>query len=204
VNNKEQPVDRYIEKSLNFAKPILKHLRKLVHKACPQVEETIKWGFPHFEYRGMLCGMASFKQHCVFGFWKATLLTDRNKILNPVGETAMGQFGKIRTLQDLPADEILIDYIKEAVKLNEDGIKIEKKPKICEKQPIDIPDDFLLAIQNNKNAVTNFSNFSNTYKKEYIEWITDAKTEKTRHKRIATAIEWIIEGKSRNWKYMKK
>lgn len=117
---KDKRIDTYIGASADFAKPILTHLRGLVHKACPQVNETIKWGFPHFDYHGIMCSMASFKQHAAFGFWKAKLMEDFEKVLKPNGETAMGHFGKIKSLRDLPADKILVQYIKEAARLNAD------------------------------------------------------------------------------------
>lgn len=195
-------VDAYIAKSQEFAKPILTHIRELVHKACPQVEETIKWGFPHFEYKGVLCSMASFKNHCAFGFWKAALMKDPHKLMTAVGETAMGQFGKITSLPDLPNDQILLEYITEAMRLNEEGVKLPAKPK-KEKQQLEIPDYFMAALSNNKKARTTFENFSYSHKREYVEWLTEAKSEATRQKRLET-LEWLAEGKIRNWKYVKK
>src|SRR5688572_32247585 len=115
-------IDAYIKRSAPFARPIMEHLRELVHKACPQVEETIKWGFPHFEYKGILCSMAAFKQHCSFGFWKATLMDDPNNILERVGKTSMGSLGALTSKKDLPADKVIIAYIKEAMKLNDDRV----------------------------------------------------------------------------------
>lgn len=138
-------IDAYIKKSAPFAKPILEHLRKLVHKAEPQVFETIKWGFPHFDHKGMLCSMAAFKQHCSFGFWKATLLKDAEQLLTKMGETNMGQFNKITAMKDLPPDKILISYIKEAVRLNDDGIKLPTKQKKAPNGQIIVPDALALA-----------------------------------------------------------
>ena len=122
-------IDEYISRSAEFAKPILSHLRSVVHKACPGVTETMKWSFPHFDYAGsILCSMASFKQHCTFGFWLGSLMPDPDKILSAVGEkTAMGHFGQIKSMKDLPSDKVLIKYIKEAMALNEKGIKIKKE-----------------------------------------------------------------------------
>ncbi len=195
-------VDAYIEKSAEFAKPILNHFRTVVHKAHPDIEETIKWQMPFFEHKGTICNMAAFKQHCAIGFWKASLMKDPHKIFSKDPEAAMGQLGKITSLNDLPSDKILIDYIREAVKLNEEGVKVEKKS--IERKELVIPSYFISALKKNKNAKVQFENFSYSHKKEYIEWITEAKTETTRNKRIATAIEWIAEGKGRNWKYEKK
>ncbi len=201
---KDKRVDAYIAKSADFAKPILGHLRELVHKACPNVEEKMKWSFPHFDYKGMMCSMAAFKEHCAFGFWKASLMKDSSKF-SQVGETAMGHLGKIRSLDDLPADKILLGYIKEAVKLNEDGVKLPSKPKSStEKKALVVPEYFMKSLSKNARALKTFEGFSYSNKKEYTEWITDAKTEETRKKRMATALEWMAEGKIRNWKYVKK
>jgi uncharacterized protein YdeI (YjbR/CyaY-like superfamily) len=201
---KEKRIDAYILKSADFAVPILNHLRELVHFACPDVEEKIKWGMPFFDYKGEgLCNMASFKQHCAFGFWKAPLMKDKALMENAKGETAMGHLGRITSLKDLPSDAILIRYLKEAMKLNDAGIKVEKKKPTTSKE-VKAPDYFLKELKKNKAAQTTFDTFSPSNKKEYIMWITDAKTEETRKSRIATAMEWMAEGKPRNWKYMKK
>ncbi|HNP20640.1 MAG TPA: YdeI/OmpD-associated family protein [Panacibacter sp.] len=194
-------IDAYIEKSQDFAKPILKHLRALVHKACPGVEETMKWSFPNYSYKGaILCNMASFKQHCAFGFWKASLMKDPQGLFNKDGHNSMGQFDRITSVKDLPADKILIAYIREAATLNEDGVKVVKK-KSAVPQVTETPDDLLAALKKNKKAQATFDAFSPSNKKEYILWITEAKTEATRTKRLETAIEWMSEGKARNWKY---
>ena len=203
MEKKDKRIDAYIAKSADFAKPILKHLRQLVHKACPNIEETIKWGFPHFDCNGILCSMAAFKHHCAFGFWKASLMSDPNKILSKVGETAMGQLGKIKELDDLPSEKVLIEYIKEAVKLNSEGIRLVTKSKSGEKRELEIPDYFTKALNKNKEALKIFESFSYTNKKEYVEWVTEAKSEETKNKRLATSMEWIAEGKIKNWKYVK-
>ena len=195
-------VDAYIAKSADFAKPILNHFRSVIHKARPDIEETIKWGMPFFEYKGTICNMASFKQHCAVGFWKASLMSDQNNLFSKDSETAMGQLGRITTLKDLPSDKVLMAYINEAINLNEAGVKVEKK--ISAKKELEIPLYLIAALKKNKKAQAAFNNFSYSYKKEYIEWIIEAKTDATRDKRIATAIEWMAEGKKRNWKYEKK
>ena len=190
-------VDEYIGAAAEFAKPILVHIRKLVHKALPEVTETMKWSFPHFDYKGMLCSMASFKQHCAFGFWKQSLL---EADAFAAQKTAMGSFGRITSLADLPADKVIIDLVKQAAKLNDNGVKIQKKPAAPKKELV-VPDDLTAALKKNKKANATFENFPYSCKKEYIEWITEAKTEATRNKRLATTLDWLAEGKRRNWKY---
>jgi uncharacterized protein YdeI (YjbR/CyaY-like superfamily) len=196
-------IDAYIAASADFAKPILQHIRKLVHKAHPDIEETMKWSFPHFDYKGMLCSMASFKNHCSFGFWKATLLKDEKQLLSVAENAGMGSFGKITSLKDLPPDKILLEYIKEAVALNEEGVKTPARVKITEKKTYDMPEELTRSLKKNKKAQATFEAFSPSQKKEYIEWIVEAKTEATREKRLTTAIEWMEEGRVRHWKYKK-
>ena len=200
MGTKDPRIDGYIAKSADFAKPILNHIRKLVHTACPEVEETMKWSFPHFDYKGMMCSAAAFKQHCSFGFWKGALILgkDGNK-----ADEAMVQFGRITAISDLPKDGVLIGYIKEAVRLNETGVKLPAKLKPREKKELVIPDYFIAALEKNKKALTAFENFSYSHKKEYVQWITEAKGEETRKKRLETALEWLAEGKPRHWKYVK-
>lgn len=204
MGKKDPRVDAYIAKSREFAKPILEHLRGLVHKACPETEETIKWGFPHFDYKGMMCSMASFKQHCAFGFWKASLMKNKKLMTNAKSETAMGHLGKITSLKDLPTDKVFLSYIKEAKQLNDDEVKLPVRQTAKDKNEIAVPDHLTKTLKKNKRALKVFEGFSPSHKREYVEWITEAKTEETRNKRITTAIEWLSEGKPRNWKYMKK
>jgi uncharacterized protein YdeI (YjbR/CyaY-like superfamily) len=196
-------IDLYISKSAEFAKPILLHLRELVHTACPDVKETIKWSFASFDYKGPMCSMASFKQHCAFGFWKASLMKDKALVVNAESESSMGHYGKITSLKDLPADKKIIAHIKEAMMLNNKGIKLPPR-KVNTNKEIVVPDYFLKQLKKNKKAITTFESFSPSHKREYVEWITEAKTDETKNRRMETAIEWISEGKSRNWKYMKK
>ncbi len=191
-------IDAYIEKSQDFAKPVLIHLRKLVHETCPDVTETLKWSMPSFEYKGILCGFASFKQHCTFGFWKQTLM-ESDEFSET--KTAMGSFGKLTSLGDLPKDAVMKKLIKQAMKLNDDGVKVVK-PK-HEKIELVVPDVLLEALAKNEKAAETFDKFPPSCKREYIEWITEAKTEPTRDKRLASTIEWLLEGKRRNWKYEK-
>jgi hypothetical protein len=189
-------VDAYIEKSAEFAKPILVHIRKLVHKACPEAVETMKWSMPHFDHKGMLCGMASFKQHCTLGFWKQSLLEND---AFPAQKTAMGSFGRITSISDLPPDDVIVGLVRQAAELNEKGVKVEKKPSV--KKDLVVPDYLNAALKKNKTARETFENFPYSCKKEYVEWIAEAKTDATREKRLATTLEWLSEGKRRNWKY---
>ncbi|MEO7490495.1 MAG: YdeI/OmpD-associated family protein [Ferruginibacter sp.] len=202
---KENPIDIYIAKSADFAKPILNHLRELVHAACPDAEEKIKWGFPHFDYKGeMMCSMAAFKQHVVFGFWKAALMKDPVLIEHAKSEVSMGHLGRLSSLKDLPTDRKITSWIKEAMALNDNGIKLVAKSASTEKKELVVPDYFTKALKKNKKAQQTFEAFAYSHKKEYIQWIEEAKTEETKNKRLALAIEMMEEGKSRNWKYAKK
>jgi hypothetical protein len=192
-------VDAYIRKSPPFAQPILRHLRKLVHAAVPEVEETMKWSSPHFDYKGIFCGMSAFKQHVGFGFWKSGLMKD---VLPGVGLSSAGQFGKIGSLDDLPGDKELTKIIKVARKLNDDEVKapsMRKAPRPALKPPADL----LAALSKNKKAQATFQHFPPGHQREYVAWVIEAKQPATREKRIKTAVEWMAEGKVRNWKYVK-
>lgn len=192
-------VDAYIEKSEEFARPILRHLRALVHQACPDVEETIKWGMPFFTHHGTLCMMAAFKAHCAFGFWHHGM----KGVISDAGgkaEEAMGSMGRITSLADLPAKAEMLRYIRHAAKLNATGVPsrpaVQKKPR-----KLAVPPDLKAALTKNKKAAATFEKFSYSHRKEYVEWITEAKRPETRTKRLATTLEWLAEGKTRNWKY---
>jgi len=196
MGNRDARVDAYIANAATFARPILLQLRDAVHAGCPAVEEGIKWSFPHFMYKGMLCSMASFKQHAAFGFWKASL------VLGGAAKDvdAMGHFGRLTTVEDLPPKKTLIAYVKKAAALNDAGVKVERTPKAAPK-PIRVPADLAAALKKQKAASSAFTTFPPSHKREYIQWITDAKTAATRERRLQQAVEWIAEGKSRNWKY---
>lgn len=192
--SKNPKVDEYIANSKEFAQPILKKLRALVHQAHPDIEETIKWGMPIFEYKGILFNMASFKQHCTFGFWKQKLIKGLDG-----SEDGMGSLGKLKLLDDLPSDEILLMLMKEAILLNEKGIQL---PKVApQKKELEVPQELTDALEKQPKAKDVFENFSSSHRKEYIMWIVEAKQEATKQKRIAQTIEWLNEGKKRNWKY---
>lgn len=196
-------VDAYIEKSDGFARPILHHLRALVHAVCPEVVESIKWNFPNFEYRGaIICHMAAFKRHCTFGFSKGSLLDDPDGVLNPIGETAMGHLGRITSLSDLPSDDVLTKLIRQAIRLSEEKASSPKR-KPSEEKALEIPDYFLQALELHPAAKAVFEKFSYTRRKDYLEWIREAKTDATCARRLQQAMEWISEGKGRNWKYEK-
>ena len=204
MGSKDPRVDAYIAKSAGFARPVLRHLRKVVHAGCPDVEETLKWSAPHFMYKGMLCGMASFKGHCAFGFWKERLLAERIKAATSAGKTAMGQFGRITSIADLPDEAALIRLVQAAASLNEQGVKSPPRARPKGTRVLQVPDDFMNALRRNRKALRTFDGFTYSNRKEYVEWVTEAKQQETRSRRLKTAIEWMAEGKARNWKYMKK
>jgi uncharacterized protein YdeI (YjbR/CyaY-like superfamily) len=199
--------DEYQAAASEFARPIMAHLRKLVHAQCPEVVEQIKWGIPHFDYKGeMLCIFAGYKNHCAFTFWKESLMSDARLKANPDAKAAKRFMGKLTALSDLPPDGELIAFIQEAMALNDQGVKIapRRDARPASAADIAIPDAF--AEQLSRHAQTNevFQSKSPSFRKEYIVWIADAKTDQTRQKRIDEALEWIAEGKGRFWKYEKK
>jgi uncharacterized protein YdeI (YjbR/CyaY-like superfamily) len=157
---------------------------------------------PFFTHKGMLCNMAAFKRHCTFGFWKSKLIFDRTNAGATAEDEAMGQFGRITKLSDLPSDKVIIGYVKKAAALNEAGIKKPTPPRPKEKKELIVPDYLMATLKKNKKALATFANFSYSHKKEYVEWITEAKREETRQQRIAMALEWLAHGKPRHWKYV--
>lgn len=192
-------IDAYIANSPDFAKPILNHLRELAHTACPEVEETLKWRMPHFLHKGILFGMAGFKHHCLLHFWKGDLiLGDKFRKAHGGGTW---QFDRITALSDLPGDRVLLGYIKRAVELNKAGIKKEA-PERKQSKSLRVPDYFIAALNKRAKARAAFEKFSYSHKKEYVQWITEARREETRRKRIQAAIQWLANGKPQNWKYM--
>jgi uncharacterized protein YdeI (YjbR/CyaY-like superfamily) len=193
--------DLYIAKAAPFAQPILKKIRDLFHKACPDIEEVMKWSFPHFEYKGIVGSMAAFKNHLSFGFWKGSLMKDRPGAFSQMGKTSMSR-ADLRDVAELPPDKVFLEYIREAVQLNEEEIKAPVTRK--KKPPLEVPDYFLAALKKNKKALATFEAFPVSQKREYVEWLTEAKQETTRTERLATALEWLAAGKPRMWKYMQK
>jgi uncharacterized protein YdeI (YjbR/CyaY-like superfamily) len=172
----------------------------VIHEACPEVEETMKWSMPSFTYKGLLCGIAAFKQHCTFGFWKGSLIVDKD---GNRADEAMGQFGRITKMSDLPPKKVLVGYIKEAKRLNDEGVKVPARAKAKTPKPVVVPEVLQQALAKKANAKARaaFEAFSPSHKREYCEWIDEAKTDATRERRLATTLEWLAEGKSRNWKY---
>ena len=188
---KNPRIDAYIARSADFAKPILDRIRRLVHAACPDVQETIKWNLPFYEYKGILLATPAFKQHCALIFWKGRLF---------LGKDQKATLRRLTTLSELPGDKILTGYIKKAAALNEAGIKAAR-PKPKAKKAVVVPDYFLAALKKSKKALAVFENFSPSHKREYVEWIAEAKREETRARRIQAALKLMTQGKSRNWKY---
>jgi uncharacterized protein YdeI (YjbR/CyaY-like superfamily) len=191
---KDPRVDAYIKKAQPFARPILKHVRKLVHRACPDVEETIKWRMPFFDRKGTICFMAAFKEHAVFGFWKGELLFGKEN------QGAMGHFGRIMSMKDLPSDKELMGYVRKAADLNERGVQKKRTPRGIQK--VIVPSDLKAALAKNVKARKTFENFSYSHKKEYVDWIASAKRDETRQRRLKTAIQWLAKGKPQNWRYL--
>jgi uncharacterized protein YdeI (YjbR/CyaY-like superfamily) len=202
MGTRDPRIDAYIAKQKEFARPILTHIREVVHAACPEVEETLKWSSPHFMYRGgMMCGMAAFKEHAVFGFWKGKLIDGVSPSRNNGGD-AMGNFGKLTSVKDLPSKSAMASLIKQAMKLNEEGVTVPRA-KRAGRPEARVPAELAAALAKNRKAATHFAAFPPGHRREYVEWITDAKREETKTKRVAQAVEWIAEGKGRNWKYQR-
>ena len=198
---KDPRVDAYIKQAPPFARPVLKRLRAGVHAACPQVEEALKWGHPHFLYRGMLCGMAAFKQHCAFGFWKGSLVVDGAKRKT---EGGMGHFGRLTSLADLPARRALGVLVKRAMALNEAGVKSPTRVRRRPRAALKSPPDLTRALAGNRAAREFFARLSPSGQREYIEWLTEAKQPATRARRLATSVDWLGAGKPRNWQYQRR
>jgi uncharacterized protein YdeI (YjbR/CyaY-like superfamily) len=206
AKNTNPKVDAYCGKAQPFALPILAHLRELVHKACPEVDETIKWSRPFFQYRGaILCNMSAFKEHCSFGFWGEEI----GAVLREAAvlkEGSMGSLGRITSVADLPTDKQMLGWIRQAAAFVDSGqytSPIAARHKVVKpaRRSLETPAEFTKALRRNKKAGAVFAAFSPSCKREYVEWIVEAKRPETRDKRIATAVEWIAEGKQRNWKY---
>lgn len=196
---KDPRIDAYIEKSADFAKPILAHFRNLVHYAFPEIQETIKWGMPSFEWKGIVCGMAAFKAHCVITFMKSDQLNDPEGIFKNVGKTAMGSFGQVKSVADLPCDSYIKDLVLQAVKLNESGIKSSVKK--ATPKPILVPEELANVLISNKKAAAIFDKLSPTYKREYCDYIAEAKKEETRLRRLEKIMKQLSEGKTLHNKY---
>jgi len=190
-------VDAYIDKAAAFAKPILIRLRRAVHKGCPDVVETLKWSVPTFEHQGILAGMAAFKAHCIFNVWKAPLVKAQ---VSKAAADAVDRIGRLESVNELPSDAVLVQIIKKAAAINEAGLKVPRVPK-APKPPARVPADLKAALARRPAAATNFAAMSPSHKREYIEWITEAKAAETRARRVSQTVTWVGEGKNRNWKY---
>jgi uncharacterized protein YdeI (YjbR/CyaY-like superfamily) len=199
-------VDAYVAKAQPFAQPILEHLRELVHKACPAVEETIKWSRPFFEYRGSILGnMSAFKEHCSFGFWGEEI----GAVLREAGvleRDGMGSLGRITSVAGLPPDKQMLSWIRQAAAFVDSGqytspIAARRKVVKAPKPVLETPAEFAAALKRNKKAAAVFAAFSPSDQREYVEWFAGAKRPETREKRMEIALKWIAEGKQRNWKY---
>jgi hypothetical protein len=208
VRSRDPRVDAYIERAAAFARPILRHLRELVHQACPEVQETIKWGMPAFVHHGPMCSMAAFKAHCAFGYWLGELVLQGAGAGSSKEGEAMGDYGRITALADLPKDSLLLWQIRCAAELNEKGVKRKAgsagagKAAAAEKRrTLEVPAVLTTALKTNAKARATFEALSYSHRKEYVEWINEAKTEPTRDKRVATTVQWLEDGKARNWKY---
>ena len=189
-------IDAYIDRQAEFAKPILHYLREVMHAACPDGEESIKWSSPHFLYTGeMLAGMAAFKQHATFGFWRGSLVVGKGN----EQMSGMGQFGRLSSVRDLPPRAELEALVKKAMKLTDEGVKAPRDKH--KKEPFTVPQDLRAALDANRKAAATFDAFPPSCQREYVEWVTEAKRDETRVKRLNQAVEWMAEGKRRNWKY---
>lgn len=199
MGQRDARIDAYIAKSAEFARPILNHLREVVHSACPECEETLKWSAPSFTYRGkILCSMAAFKQHATFGLRQGAMVVGSG---GSNLDDAMGQFGRLTRIGDLPGKRQLGGYIRQAMKLIDDGVKRPSTKDSKPKPPLSVPDDLASALRKNAKARATFDAFPPSSRREYVEWITEAKREQTRQKRLEQTIEWLAAGKRRNWKY---
>ena len=195
-------IDAYIEKAAPFAQPVLTHLRNLMHQACPHATESVKWGMPFFTQQGViLCHMAAFKQHCAFGFWGPEM----KKVLKRDGlqsSDAMGVLGRITRLKDLPPDRELLAYMRHAADLVQSGDRTKSIERPKKKvRPLRVPLELAAALKKNKLATKAFAEFSPSCRREYADWISEAKRPETKQKRVAQAVTWIAKGKTRNWKY---
>ena len=195
--------DDYISKMAPFAQDILTELRTIVHEFCPETIEAIKWGMPCYMYKGaILCNSAGFKEHCAFGFWLEKEMDDKHKLFSKEND-GMGSLGKLRSVDDIPSRDILGQYILQAMALVDAGVKLKKAPTAEQKKNLEIPKVLVDALKKDALANKTFEGFSYSHKKEYVEWISGAKTEATVMKRLETTLSNLREGKSKEWKYQK-
>jgi hypothetical protein len=194
-------VDAQIERAAPFARPILERLRAAVHAGCPEVRETLKWSRPSFEHHGLLCGMAAFKAHCTFGFWKHSLLVER---AGPKAKVELDRLGRLTDPSQLPPRATLVRFVRLAARLNEEGAKAPRARRAKPRPPPKLAADLARALARNARAKSYFATLSPSHRREYIEWLTEAKQAQTRERRLQTALQWLSEGKPRHWKYMRR
>ncbi|GAC1365495.1 MAG: hypothetical protein NVSMB3_14120 [Acidobacteriaceae bacterium] len=200
MGTRDERVDEKIAKAPAFAQPVMRHLRELVHEGCPETEETIKWGMPFFLYRGkMLCSLGVFSKHCSFGFVGPRMREVMREAGMPM-EDAAGSLGRLTSLTELPKDEQMLAWIRQAAQIAETAT-----PKRAEsrepKAEAEVPEELLEGLRKSEGAQKIFDGFSASCRREYVEWIVEAKRAETRERRVTQAVEWIAEGKTRNWKY---
>lgn len=197
---RDERVDAYLAAAPEFAHPILRKIRSAFHRGCPKVVESIKWGVPHFEFHGMLGGMAAFKAHVAFGFWRSAELDGfEATFCRPGRASAMG--ARIEQLPDLPPTDVLVDFVRRAADLNIAGPRQRTGRRSPSRPALKMPSDLAAALEASAAAKRQFDAFAPSHRREYIEWILEAKRAETRARRIQQTIEWLLEGKSRNWKY---
>jgi len=196
----DRRVDAKFSQAPDFAQPIIQLLRKAIHQACPEVQETLKWGMPAFEYQGLLAIVGIFKSHCSLVLWKHQLLAEKFPELAEIANPSTGKFGRLTKRSDLPSQAKLNQYLKFAVALNAEGVRVPKRRKATRPVPT-LPPEFKAALRRHKVAAQTFEKLSPSCQRDYVNWIADPKREETRAKRIATSIEWLAAGKKRNWKY---
>ena len=206
MGKRDQRVDAYIAKKAPFAQPILKELRAIIHEAHPEIDEDIKWGAPAFMHKGIVCIIAGFKEYVGVNFWKGALIVP-SMARRATDDKDMKQLEQIHSIDELPARKKIIAYVQAAVKLNEGGVPTPNRGKnapVRKRAPLRTPPSLAKALARNAKAKATYDGFSPSHKREYVEWITEAKSEETRDRRIEQALGWMAEGKPRNWKYMKK
>ncbi len=202
MRNSSPEIDAYIEDAPEFARPILERIRAAFHAGCPEIEERLKWGAPSFEYKGLLGGMVAFKRHVAFGFWKSRLIVDFEKTFGrEPGASSMR--ARVESVGELPTKRVLVAFVREAKRLNDEGVKDPKLSRPKKRPRVVMPADLKAALAENARARATFAAFSDSHRREYVEWITEAKRQETRDRRLATALLWLAEGKARNWKYEK-
>lgn len=201
INHRSAGIDAYIQRASPEFQLMMERLRDAVHRHCPEIEETLKWSMPSFIYRGkILCAMAAFKQHMSFGYWEHEAVKGADAVRD-----GMGSYGKMRGPANMPKAAALKNDIRKAMTLIDEMLSgvAPVKPKAAKKAKpaLSVPEDFQLALARKPKALKYFDAFSPSQRREYVEWIVEAKREDTRTRRIAQAVEWLSEGKRRNWKY---